>query len=151
MKYTIASSLVIIICTILLSCSAPRALEYKDFKNFSVEKLGFTTTRVKMELIYNNSNNFGLQLKRTDLDIYINNNFLGHTSLDTLINIPRRNDFTLPIKFDADMKNILKNIWNTILGNEVTLKVTGSLKVGKGNVFMSFPVNYEGKQKFGFF
>ncbi len=151
MKLIVPRFLMILCTTTLLSCSAPKSLEYKDFKNFSVEKLGFTTSRVKMDLIYNNPNNFGLQLRRTDLDIFINNNFLGHSSSDTLINIPRRNDFTLPIKFDADMKNILKNIWNTILGNEVTLKMTGTLKVGKANVFMSVPVNYEGKQKFGFF
>ena len=151
MKYIYKFFLLIILPPTLLSCSAPKSLEYKDFRNFSIEKLGFTSSRIKMDLIYNNPNNFGLQLRRTDLDIFINNNFLGHTSLDTLINIPRRNDFSLPIKFDADMKNILKNIWTTILGNEVTLKVSGNLKLGKANIFFSVPVNYEGKQKFSVF
>ena len=142
---------IFIVTTTLLSCSAPKNLVYKDFKNFKVEKLGFTTSTVKMDIIYNNPNTFGLQLRRTDLDIYINNNFLGHTSLDTLINIPRLSDFSLPIKFDVDMKNVLKNVWSTVWGNEVTLKVTGSLKLGKANIFLSMPVNYEGKQKFGVF
>ena len=102
-----------------------------------------------MDLVYNNPNNFGLQLRRTDLDIFINGNLLGHSSSDTLITIPRRDQFTLPIMFDADMKNLLKNIFNTVLNKEFTLKVAGSLKVGKANVFISVPVNYEGKQKFG--
>lgn len=151
MKVIARLRIVIFLSSTLLACSAPKALEYKDFRNFSVEKLGFTTSRVKMDLIYHNPNSFGLQLRRTDLDIYINNTFLGHTSSDTLINIPRLNDFILPIKFDADMKNILKNAWSTIMGNEVTLRVTGNLKVGKANVFMSIPVNYEGTQHFSFF
>lgn len=132
-----------------LSCSSPKSLEYKDLRNFSIEKLGFTTSRLKMDLVYNNPNNFGLQLRRTDLDIFINGNLLGHSSSDTLITIPRRDQFTLPIMFDADMKNLLKNIFNTVLNKEFTLKVAGSLKVGKANVFISVPVNYEGKQKFG--
>jgi hypothetical protein len=68
-----------------------------------------------------------------------------------LINIPRRDTFLLPIKFDMDMKNVFKNAWNTMIGNEVTVKVTGKVKVGKGNVFMSMPVNYEGKHKFSLF
>jgi hypothetical protein len=50
-----------------------------------------------------------------------------------------------------DMKNVFKNAWNTMIGNEVTVKVTGKVKVGKGNVFMSMPVNYEGKHKFSLF
>ena len=133
------------------SCSSPKMIEYRDYKNFSIEKLGFSNSQVKLDLEYFNPNNFGLQLRRTELDIYINNTFLGHSSSDTLINIPRNNTFLLPIKFDADMKNLFKNAWNTMMGNEVTVKVTGKLKIGKANVFMSMPVEYEGKHKFSLF
>ncbi|MDQ6758086.1 MAG: LEA type 2 family protein, partial [Bacteroidota bacterium] len=106
---------------------------------------------VTLDLQYYNPNNFGLQLRKTDLDIFINNNFLGHSSSDTLINIPRRNTFLLPIKFDVDMKNVFKNAWNSLGGAEVLVKVTGKLKIGKANIYMSMPVNYEGKQKFSLF
>ncbi len=132
-------------------CSSPKELEYQDYKNFHLEKLDFASSKVSLDLQYYNPNNFGLQLRRTDLDIFINNNFLGHSASDTLINIPRRDTFLLPIKFDVDMKNVFKNAWNTLLGNEVTVKVTGKVNVGKANVFMSMPVNYEGKHKFPLF
>lgn len=136
---------------IIMGCSSPKELEYQDYKNLRLERMGFTTTRVKMDLQYYNPNNFGLQLKRTDLDIFINNNFLGHSGSDTLIQIPRRDTFLLPIVFDMDMKNLLKNAFNSATGNEVLVKVTGKIKVGKANVFMSMPINYEGKHKFSLF
>ena len=44
-----------------------------------------------------------------------------------------------------------KNALNTLLGKEVLLKVTGKVKVGKANVFMYFPVNYEAKETFSLF
>lgn len=135
----------------IAGCSSPKELEYQDYKNFHLDNLGYNASRVTLDLQYYNPNNFGLQLRRTELDIYINNNFLGHSASDTLINIPRRDTFLLPIKFDMDMKNALKNAWNTMTGNEVTVKVTGRIKLGKANVFMSMPVNYEGKHKFSFF
>lgn len=136
---------------IFMGCSSPRELEYQSYKNFHLENLGFNTSRVSLDLQYYNPNNFRLQLRRTDLDIFINNNFLGHSSSDTLINIPRRDTFLLPIKFDMDMKNVFKNAWNTIIGKEVLVKVTGKIKVGKANVFMSMPINYEGKHTFSLF
>lgn len=140
------------ICTFaIFSCSSPKALEYKDYKNFSIQKLGFSSSQVKLDLEYYNPNNFGLQLKNTDLEIFIDNQFLGHSLSDTLITIPRRGSFILPIKFDVDMQGIYKNALKTLMGNEVTVKVTGKLKLGKANVFMSMPVNYEGKQKFSMF
>jgi LEA14-like dessication related protein len=136
---------------IILGCSSPKELEYQAYKNFHLQKLGFSASRVSLDLQYYNPNNFGLQLRRTDLDIFINNNFLGHSESDTLINIPRRDTFLIPVKFDMDMKNVFKNAWNSLTGNEVTVKVRGKVKVGKANVFMSMPVNYEGKHKFSLF
>lgn len=135
----------------ILSCSSPKALEYQTFHNFSVQKLGFTSSIIKLDLQYYNPNNFGMQLKNSDLDIFIDGNLLGHSSFDTLIRIPRRDTFMLPIKFDVDMQNIYKNAWNTLIGKEVLVRLTGKLKVGKANVFMSLPVNYETKETFSLF
>ncbi|MEO5650999.1 MAG: LEA type 2 family protein [Ginsengibacter sp.] len=134
-----------------LSCSSPKALEYKTYHNFSVESLGFNNSTVTLDLEYYNPNNFGMQLKNTDLDIFINGNLLGHSATDTLISIPRKNTFLVPVKFKVDMQNAFKNAWNTLIGKEVLVRLSGKVKVGKGNVFMSFPINYETKQTFSMF
>lgn len=140
----------LILLFFMSSCRAPKELEYRDFKNLSSEKLGFTTSTFKVDLIYYNPNNFGLQLKRTDLDVYIDSNYLGHTAQDFQINIPRRGEFTLPLSIEVDMKNAYKNAIPALFGKEVLVRVTGKIKIGKANVFKSFNVNYEGKQTFSF-
>ncbi len=92
-----------------------------------------------------------MQLRNSDLDIFINGNLLGHSSMDTLIHIPRRDTFYLPVKFDVAMQSLFKNAWNTITGKEVLVRLTGKVKVGKANIFKSFPVNYETKETFSLF
>ena len=136
---------------LLISCSTPKELEYRDFRNFTIENVGFSSTAIKMDLIYYNPNSFGLQLKSTDLDVFLNNNYLGHTIQEQLVIIPKQAEFSVPIKIDVDMQNLLKNGLNSLLRSEVMVKVTGNVKVGKGNIFKSFPVNYEGAQKFSVF
>lgn len=136
---------------LLVSCSTPKALEYRDFKNFTVDQLGFAATTIRMDLVYYNPNNFGLQLKSTDLDVFVDNNYLGHTIQEQLVSVPSREEFTVPIKIDVDMKNLLKNGFNGLLSREVLLRVTGSVKVGKGGIFKNFPVNYEEKQTINLF
>jgi LEA14-like dessication related protein len=133
------------------SCQTPKELEYRDFKNVSVEKMGFASTTLKVELVYYNPNNFGLQLKYTDLDVFVDNVYLGHSSQDYQIIIPRREEFTLPMQIEVDMKNLLKNSLASLTGKEVMVKVTGTVKLGKANVFKTFPVNYEGLHKFSAF
>jgi LEA14-like dessication related protein len=138
-------------CCLLLSCGTPKAIEYRDFKNLQVGKLGFASSQVKMDLIYYNPNNFGLQLKRTDLDVYIDDVLLGHTTQEYQISILKKADFTIPLAIDVDMKNMLKNGLVMLAKKEVTMKLKGTVKMGKANVFISFPVNYEGKQSFTVF
>jgi LEA14-like dessication related protein len=139
------------VCIFATSCQAPRELEYRDFKNLKVEKAGFTASTLKVDLIYYNPNNFGLQLKYTDLDIYVDNNYLGHSSQDYQISIPRLAEFTMPLAIEVDMKNLLKNALPTLLGKEVLIKITGTVKLGKANVYKTFPVSYEGLQRFSTF
>ena len=102
-------------------------------------------------MIYYNPNNFGLQLKRTELDVFVNEILLGHTSQEYQITIPRKEQFIIPITMEIDMKNLLRNSLTSLFNKEVKVKVTGSIRVGKANVFMSFPVNYEGIQAVDFF
>lgn len=133
------------------ACQAPKELVYRDFKNLKVEKMGFANTTLKLDLVYYNPNNFGLQLKYTDLDIFVDNKYLGHSSQDYQITIPRLAEFTMPLAIEVDMKNLLQNALPTFLGKEVMVKVTGTVKLGKANVYKTFPVAYEGLQRFSVF
>lgn len=141
----------LILTILLISCSTPKELEYREFRNFSVQKVGFATSSIKMDMIYYNPNGFGLQLKRTELDIFVNGVLLGHTSQEYQITIPKKEQFIIPVLMEVDMKNLLKNSLTSLFNKEVQVKVTGSIKVGKANVFISFPVNYEGIQAVDFF
>ena len=142
---------VFLVLIVFMSCSSPKALEYREYHNFSVEKLGYSNSTIKIDLVYFNPNNFRMQLRNTDLDIFINGKLFGHSSTDTLIPIPKRDTFSLPVVFDVNMQSLYQNALNTLLGKEVTLKVSGKVKVGKANVFMYFPVNYESKETFSLF
>jgi LEA14-like dessication related protein len=152
MRLQLPSSIlaILIFLFFMSSCRSPKELEYRTFQNLSSEKLGFSTSTFKVDLIYYNPNNFGLQLKRTDLDVYIDSNYLGHTAQDYQINIPRRGEFTLPLSIEVDMKNAYKNAIPALFGKEVLVRVVGKVKLGKANVYKSFNVSYEGKQKFSF-
>lgn len=150
MKF-ITSLILVAIMACLTSCSSPKEIVYNQYKNLKIESLGFEKSTVRLDLEYYNPNNFGLQLRRTELDVNVNGSYLGRSISDTLINIARRDTFTIPIRFDVDMKNLFKNAFNTLSGNEITVKVSGKIKIGKANVFMSMPINYEGKHKFSVF
>jgi hypothetical protein len=144
-------TLLVAVCVLQLSCRTPQALEYREFNDLVIDKLGFNTSTVKMNVFFFNPNNFGLQLKRADLDIYVEDNLVGHATEILQMKIPRRDTFAMPVQVDVDMKNIYRNAYTSLLKQQVLVKVTGTVQVGKANIFITFPVNYQGIQPFKLF
>lgn len=149
MKKIIGVSLVCVF--VIMACAPPRALEYRSYRHLTIKDLGFDHSTLYLELEYFNPNGYGLQLEKTDFDIFINGTFLGHSTSDTTIRIPRKGTFFLPIQFDVNMQNAFKNAWSALAGEEILMRLKGKIKVGKGNVYISFPVEYETKASFSLF
>jgi LEA14-like dessication related protein len=136
---------------ILSSCSKPQGFDYRDVKNIKVDNIGYDKTSISMDLVYYNPNGFGVDLRKVDCDIYIDNNYLGKFKLDTLMHIQRRSEFALPSKMDVDMKGVFKNLFLVLFNKEIQLDVKGTTRVGKGGIFVTVPFVYSGKHVFSFF
>ena len=146
--YKLALLYFFLIFTLILgSCHSFKDLEFKEYKNLKLEKLGFSNTSLSAELNFYNPNNFGLELNETNLDIYINENLLGHSSQMFQVKIPKRGNFNLPLKIDLDMKNLLKNSLTSLFNKEVTIKTVGKIRAGKAGFFRTVPFEYTTQQK----
>ncbi|MFT3911590.1 MAG: LEA type 2 family protein [Ferruginibacter sp.] len=127
----------------MTSCRAPKDLEFRGFKNITVENIGFAGANLNVEVVAYNPNNYGVELNRTDLDIYLDSTYLGHSSQDLQVKVPRRQEFTVPLKVELDMKNIIKNGLSSLMNKQVLVKVMGKVRVGKAGVYKTFDVNYQ--------
>jgi LEA14-like dessication related protein len=135
----------------LSSCQKPKDLVFKEFKNLKVDQLSFSGAALNVDLVYYNPNNFGLQLSRTDLDIFVDSTFLGHSTQNIQVAVPRRDNFTIPLKVDLDVKNLLKNGVTSLFNKDVKVRVLGSVKLGKAGIYKTFPVDYTSVQNFSMF
>lgn len=133
------------------SCKKPESFEYRDLKNFKVDSLGFENSSVSMELIYFNPNNYGVDLKTIDCDVYIDHNYLGKYRLDTTMHIAKRSEFVVPSKMVVNMKNLFKNTITSIFAKELLLEVRGTTRLGKAGIYITVPFSYSGRHEFSMF
>ncbi len=141
----------ICIAAFLTGCSTPKDLVFKEYKNLKLQNLGFSDAVLAVDLVYYNPNNIGLQLSRTDLDLYVDSAYLGHSTQDVQINVGARKEFTLPLRVNVDLKNLLKNGLNSLTSKEVAVRLVGNVKVGKGGIYKTFKVDYTSMQNFSMF
>src|SRR6266480_4320468 len=148
MKTSTYFFLVLLFCLpVLIGCSRPKEPQYLDVQNLRILKAGLSESVIGAELKYYNPNNFRLQLKEADLDVYINYKFVGHSSLDTLLQIPARDTFYVPLSLKLKLTDLFRNAAQLFLNPEIRLKLLGKARVGKGAIFMNIPINYEGIQR----
>ncbi|UYQ94261.1 LEA type 2 family protein [Chitinophaga horti] len=151
MKHTRLLIVVLAAWASMSSCEKMKDLEFINVANFGLDNLGFTKSVVRMSIAYYNPNGFNLKLKEADFDLFLNDVKVGHSSQDTLIYIPAKDTFYFPVKMEVDMSNVFKNALTALVSKEVTIKASGKCKVGKGGVFLPFPIKCETKQQLGLF
>ncbi len=142
--------LFLLIVVTSLSCAKPKDLEYVEFRNLKVKQSGLLESTVGMEVAFYNPNKSRVQLKDGEVDVYINNTYLGKSILDTLVRIPARDTFMVPVTMRVGTGNALTNLLKMVSDTSVLIRMEGSAKFGKGGVFLNYPIKYEGRQNIKF-
>ncbi len=143
--------LAILSIVLITACNKPQSFEYRGIQNLKVDSIGLVSSKISLELIYFNPNNFGVDLHNVNCDVYINHNYLGKYVLDTMMRIAKRSEFIIPSSMNVDMKNIFKNALGSFLSRQVLVELKGSTRVGKSGIFTTVPFDYSAMEKFNMF
>ena len=95
---------------------------------------------------YFNPNNRKATLKEADGEAWLDSSYIGHFHVDTVVNIPARSNFTIPVKLDVDMKYLVQYSLFGFKNQEVLVTVKGKAKVGKGGIYKNIALQYEGRR-----
>ena len=150
MKRLTCLPLVLLLLLTMFSCSTPQSITYQDVKNFRVGRLSLDRPEIGMDLQFFNPNNFGMTMKDANIEVYINNNFIGKATMNSEFNVPARDTFVMPVYLQADLKNIFPNALQILFNKTVDIRLQGNVRAGKG-VFLNIPINYQGRQKLNVF
>jgi LEA14-like dessication related protein len=131
---------------ILTSCKQPKELVYQDVQNISFKQAGLQKTTISMDVRLYNPNKYRLHVKKSDIDVYLDNNPVGKITIRGGTIIDKRDTSSVPVMLEVDLKNALPNLIQVVMTNEITLKLSGAIIAGRHGLFIKVPVYYEGKQ-----
>lgn len=129
------------VLALLAACATPKALEYRGVENIYIQGLSLEQSQIGLDIRFYNPNPYQLELKSGNIDIYINDHYLGNSSVQTLTVVPRENNFLLPLRLNASLKGILQGALSLLTKQEVNVKLAGNIKAGRNGLFVNIPVN----------
>ncbi|RXK86257.1 LEA type 2 family protein [Filimonas effusa] len=143
--YKAAGIMALVLAVFASACKKPMGFEYRGINNVQLENVSMDKSTVILDMLYYNPNSFGVNLKHVDCDVYVDSNFIGKYTLDTMMHIDRKATFTIPTRMDVNMRNLLRGGLFALLGQKVQISVKGSTRVGKGGIFINVPFDFTGK------
>jgi LEA14-like dessication related protein len=133
----------VMIVMILASCAKPKDLEFVDIQNIKMVKWGLSESVIGLDVRFFNPNKQRVQLKGATAKVYVNSSFLGDTNMDTTIAVPKNDTFAVPLLLKVQTATALAKMFETAKDSAVTVKVEGTVKMGKAGVFLTYPIKYE--------
>ena len=86
-----------------------------------------------------------MNLKTAEMDVYLNKRYAGHSLLDTMVHVPAKDTFFVPVSVQVDMKNVFPNALTILMSDSIDVRVEGKMKVGKAGIYIKVPVRYQEK------
>lgn len=135
------------VCFLLLlaSCRKIEDPVFNSIGNIKVNKLGIGTTTMTFDVHYFNPNKSKAILKEAEGEAWLDSNYVGHFYVDTMINVPAKSDFTIPVKLNVDMKFFLRYSLSGLKNEEALVTIKGKAKVGKGGIYKKISLDHEGR------
>lgn len=135
-------SVVLLFC--FSSCSKPEAPEYLGLRDFSVQAFSMDSSLLHTQLVFYNPNVFNMELKRGDVNVYLDDKLANHYILDSTINIPLKDTFYVPLNLRVSPKVLLGSALSMLMNNnKIKVRLVGSIRVKRSGVGFTLPINYE--------
>ena len=134
----------LLICISMSACKAPEEeVVLRKIKDVVVD--GSSEPKLKAQAVFYNPNHHHGKLKRIEVDIFVNGKKAGEVDQKMKIDIPGRDEFTVPleVKLAAKEFGFLDTLLGFIGGKKFNVHYKGFIKVSYHGLPLKVPVDYK--------
>ncbi len=149
MKYV--SILLFTIVLVFISCSSISIVEpiFERIEDVDIIEISRKKLRLNAFLVLNNPNSFALDLAQADLKALVDDIVLAKIDQTYDTKMPANSEFKMPITIDMDLEKLYQDNPLAALGKglqimsdkKLNVHFIGTIKVGKGSVKISVPID----------
>ena len=142
-------SLVILVFFFTISCTVTEKPEFVKVKNIKIINANAKEITLQTDLLFLNKNSVGGNLQAKNIKVFVDSMQVAMMQ-STLFNVPKKSEFTIPLKttlpydkvFKDNQQNLLGNIMNMIMRKKILVQFSGDVRYQVGNFHYDYPVSY---------
>ena len=118
-----------LLTSLFLVTSCFVAPEFKGYQNFKFGKLENNTLKFTIDLNIDNPNFFGIRVRKSELDFFVENTYLGKARIPKGVKIKRKrlNTVTLPLEIQLE-KGAIFNLMRYATKKQVDVQLKGFVR-----------------------
>jgi len=148
MKKLFPAAACLLLTFLVYSCARPVAPQYLGFRDLKFKRFSMNESTLQAQVAFYNSNPFSMQLKRADINVFLDDKQTNHYVLDSTIEIPKKDTFEIPLNLKLNPQQLLGSALKMLMNNnQVKIRLEGSVRVKRSGVSFTVPVHYEEMQK----
>lgn len=128
----------------LQGCFDYEEVEFKGVQNVSVLERTDNVLKLQIDVKVDNPNTFNIKVRKSTMDIYINDKYVGKTHLDDKIVLKKKTEDVYAVVLRADPKDVIKAAMGSLGGllkGNVTVRLKGDVKGSVYGVSKKVPVD----------
>ena len=138
-------SMVALLPWLLTGCSAYEEVELRDIKEVQVLRMDGRTIALRVDVLVSNPNGYHIGVEDPDVDLYLNDTYVGKGHLDSSLTLNKRSEQVYPVYLHADLAGgpLLMMMIGGALSGEMKLGVKGTVLARSGMLRKRFPFELE--------
>lgn len=121
--------LALLLISAVLFSSCVEEPEFKGFSNFKLDNYNNNVLLFNVDLLVNNPNKFGIKVKKSFLDVYIGDSYIGKGKLTKAIKVKRNREsnLTIPVELALE-KGAMFKLMRLATARKATVRVEGVVR-----------------------
>ncbi|HQW07302.1 MAG TPA: LEA type 2 family protein, partial [Flavobacteriales bacterium] len=122
-----------------------------DITNVAVERMDAKGIALRVDALLDNPNGYRIHVLDPDVDLYLNEKYIGKGFLDSIVVLQRRTEKVYSVPMHAELKGgslLMLLLSGSFSGKDVTLGVKGTVVGKAGFLRKRFPFELEEQIQF---
>lgn len=138
----------LLLTLLLSSCFGYRQVELKDITNVSVDRMDASGIALRVDALLDNPNGYRIHVLDPDVDLYLNDKYIGKGILDSALVLDRKSTRVYSIPLHAEIQGgslLLMVLSGVFSGGDLKLGAKGTVVGRAGLIRKRFPFALEEK------